>query len=173
MGRFDLAELAAFVALRRALSYAQAAVEERRRWDGSSADALAEALDILITAGNMAAAVAAALPVSEAGSALDAEATEPGVARRGAHATLTSGNRPAYSRSRRGKHRRPGPRRAGAAGTWTCACGSRSVRYPGAGSPMYLACTSGGPSGSAAAWYQALTGCTAASEQTTSKRVCG
>src|SRR5260370_31315901 len=44
----------------------------------------------------MAAAVTAALPSSEAGSALDAEATEPGVARRGAHAALTSGNRPAY-----------------------------------------------------------------------------
>jgi hypothetical protein len=52
--------------LRRALSYAQAAVEERRRWDGPSADALAEVLDILITAGNMAAAVTAALPASEA-----------------------------------------------------------------------------------------------------------
>lgn len=43
----------------------------------------------------MAAAVTAALPVSEAGAALDAEATEPGVARRGAHAALASRNRPA------------------------------------------------------------------------------
>jgi hypothetical protein len=82
--------------LRRALSHAQAAVEERRRWSGPSADALTEMLDILTTAGDMTAVITAALPESEAGAALDAEATEPGVARRGAHAALASRNRPAY-----------------------------------------------------------------------------
>jgi hypothetical protein len=39
--------------LRRALGYAQAAVAERRRWSGPSADALGEVLDILTTAGDM------------------------------------------------------------------------------------------------------------------------
>lgn len=82
--------------LRHALAQAQAAVEERRRWDGPSAEALAEMLDVLITAEDVTAAVAAALPASEAGTALDAESTEPGVARRGAHAALTCGNQPAY-----------------------------------------------------------------------------
>jgi Domain of unknown function (DUF4365) len=82
--------------LRRALSHAQAAVEERRRWSGPSADALTEMLDILTTAGDMTAVITAALPVSEAGTALDAEATAPGVARRGAHAALASRSRPAY-----------------------------------------------------------------------------
>jgi hypothetical protein len=84
------------VDLRRALGHAQAAVEERRRWSGPSADALAEVLDILTMAGDMTAVVVAALPASEAGSALDAEAKNPGVARRGAHAALASRNRPAY-----------------------------------------------------------------------------
>ena len=82
--------------LRRALGHAQAAVEERRRWSGPSADALAEVLDILAVAGDMTAVVRAALPASEAGTALDAEVKNPGVARRGAHAALASRNRPAY-----------------------------------------------------------------------------
>lgn len=82
--------------LRRALSYAQAAVAERRRWNGPSAGALVEVLDILIASGDMSAAVTAALPESAAGTALEAEAIAPGVAQRGAHAALTSRNRTAY-----------------------------------------------------------------------------
>ena len=82
--------------LRRALSYAQAAVAERRRWNGPSADALGEVLDILTTAGDMSEVVTAALPESAAGTALEAEATTVGVARRGAYAALASRNRDAY-----------------------------------------------------------------------------
>ena len=82
--------------LRRALSYAQAAVAERRRWSGPSADALGEVLDILTTVGDMNEVVTAALPQSAAGTALEAESTTAGVARRGAHAALASRNRDAY-----------------------------------------------------------------------------
>ena len=82
--------------LRRALGYAQAAVAERRRWSGPSADALGEVLDILTTAGDMSEVITAALPQSAAGTALEAEATTAGVARRGAHAALASRNRDAY-----------------------------------------------------------------------------
>jgi hypothetical protein len=82
--------------LRRALGYAQAAVAGRRRWNGPSAGALGEVLDILITAGDMPEAVTAALPESAAGTALEAEATTAGVARRGAHAALASRNQAAY-----------------------------------------------------------------------------
>ena len=82
--------------LRRALGHAQAAVAERRRWSGPSADALAEVLDILTTAADMTAVVAAALPESEAGTALDTEATTPDIARRGAHAAQAAGNESAY-----------------------------------------------------------------------------
>jgi hypothetical protein len=81
--------------LRRALGYAQEAVEERRRWDGPSGEALAEVLDILSAADDLAAAVTAGLPVSEGGTALDAEATDLGVAWRGARAALTSRNQAA------------------------------------------------------------------------------
>ena len=82
--------------LRRALGYAQAAVAERRRWNGPSADALGDVLDILTTAGDMSEVITAALPQSAAGTALEAEATAVGVARRGAHAALASRNRDAY-----------------------------------------------------------------------------
>ncbi len=84
------------VDLRRALGYAQAAAEQRRRWSGPSAEALMEVLDILIAAGDMTAAMLAALPVSEAGTIPDAEAAHPGVARRGAFAALACGDRAAY-----------------------------------------------------------------------------
>lgn len=82
--------------LRSALSYAQEAVNERRRWGGPSADALGEVLDILTAAGDMSAAITAALPRSETGTALEGEAATEGVARRGAHAALASRNRQAY-----------------------------------------------------------------------------
>ena len=82
--------------LRSALGYAQAAVTERRRWGGPSADALGEVLDILTAAGDMSAAITAALPESATGTALEAEADTEGVARRGAHAALVSRNRQAY-----------------------------------------------------------------------------
>jgi hypothetical protein len=67
---------------RRAVGYAREAVEERRRWDGPSVEALALLLDIYIP-DEMAAAVRAALPAAEGGTALDGEASSPEVARRG------------------------------------------------------------------------------------------
>ena len=82
--------------LRRALGCAQAAVAQRRRWNGPSADALGEVLDILTTAGDMNEVITAALPQSAAGTALEAEAATVGVARRGAHAALASRNRDTY-----------------------------------------------------------------------------
>jgi hypothetical protein len=82
--------------LRRALGYAQAAVAERRRWRGPSAQALEEVLDILTMASDVSAVITAALPESLAGTALEAEAAAPGVARRGGHAALASGDRQAY-----------------------------------------------------------------------------
>jgi uncharacterized protein DUF4365 len=84
------------VDLRRALGYAQAAAEERRRWSGPSAEALMEVLDILVAAGDMTAAALAAVPVSEAGTVPDAEAAHSGVARRAAFAALACGDRAAY-----------------------------------------------------------------------------
>jgi hypothetical protein len=50
---------------RKAIQHAHAVIEERRRWDGPSAEALAFVLDTQIP-GDMAAAVTAALPASEA-----------------------------------------------------------------------------------------------------------
>jgi hypothetical protein len=55
-------------------------VTERRRWGGPSADALGEVLDILTAAGDMSAAITAALPRSETGTALEAEVRTEGVA---------------------------------------------------------------------------------------------
>jgi len=81
--------------IRRAVQHAQAVVEERRRWDGPSAEALAFVLDTLIP-GNMAAAVTAALPASEGGTARDAEVASADVAFRGALAALLTANVPAY-----------------------------------------------------------------------------
>lgn len=82
--------------LRRALRHAQGAVEERRRWDGPSAAALAILLDIHIAAGQGDEAVKAALPASEGGTARDVEATSEPVASRGAFAALASGNKAPY-----------------------------------------------------------------------------
>jgi hypothetical protein len=81
--------------LRRAARYAREAVEERRRWDGPSIEALTLLLDIFIP-DEMEAAVQAALPASEGGTALDREASSPEVARRGAAAALAIGNEAAY-----------------------------------------------------------------------------
>jgi len=82
--------------LRRALSYAQAAVDERRRWSGPSAAGLAEVLDILIAMGDMSAVVMAALPVSAAGTVPDSETANREVARRGALAALACGDQGSY-----------------------------------------------------------------------------
>ncbi len=82
--------------LRRALGHAQAAVEERRRWDGPSAAALAVLLDIQAATLGAVDAVRSALPSSEGGTARDVEATSHAVAHRGAFAALASHNRPAY-----------------------------------------------------------------------------
>lgn len=76
--------------LRKAVGHAQAAVEERRRWDGPSAEALAVLVDILTTSFNTSEALRVALPVSEGGTASEAEAMNEEVARRGAMAALTS-----------------------------------------------------------------------------------
>lgn len=81
--------------LRRAARYAREAVEERRRWDGPSVEALTLLLDIFIP-DEMDAAVLAALPASEGGTALDREASSSEVARRGAAAALAIGNEAAY-----------------------------------------------------------------------------
>ena len=80
--------------IRRAVQHAQAVVEDRRRWDGPSAEALAFVLDTHIP-GDTAAAVTAALPASEGGTARDAESGSPDVAFRGALAALLTGNAPA------------------------------------------------------------------------------
>lgn len=93
--RRALAEAMASSEFRRALSYTLEVIEERRRWDGPSAEALAFLLDIYIGM-DMAAAVTAALPLSEGGTAHDGEASSPEVARRGAFAALASQNEAAY-----------------------------------------------------------------------------
>jgi len=80
--------------IRRAVQHAQAVIEERRRWDGPSAEALAFVLDTHIP-GDTAAAVTAALPASEGGTARDAESGSADVAFRGALAALLTGNAPA------------------------------------------------------------------------------
>jgi hypothetical protein len=80
--------------IRRAVQHAQAVVEDRRRWDGPSAEALAFVLDTHIP-GDTAVAVTAALPASEGGTARDAESSSPDVAFRGALAALLTGNAPA------------------------------------------------------------------------------
>ena len=81
--------------LRRAEGYAREAVEERRRWDGPSIEALATLLDIYIPDA-MEEAVRAALPGSEGGTALDGETRSPEVARRAAAAALAVGDSRAY-----------------------------------------------------------------------------
>lgn len=83
--------------LRAAIGHAQFAVEDRRRWDGPSANALAALLDIHLTAGNPSDAVTAALPSSAGGTARDIEATSSEVARVGAIAALITNNRDAYA----------------------------------------------------------------------------
>jgi hypothetical protein len=81
--------------IRRAAQHAQAVIEERRRWDGPSAEALAFVLDTRIP-GDPAAVVTAALPASEGGTARDAESASADVAYRGALAALAVGNSAAY-----------------------------------------------------------------------------
>lgn len=80
---------------RRAISHAQAAIEERRRWDGPSTEALAVLLDILTTSADVLEALKAALPASQGGTARDAEAMDEDVARRGGLAALMAGNQQA------------------------------------------------------------------------------
>lgn len=82
---------------RRAVAHIRAAIEQRRRWDGPSPEALALLLDLYITIGDFPEAVKAALPVSMGGTARDIEAESEDVARRGALAAVGSGNRTAYS----------------------------------------------------------------------------
>lgn len=70
-------------------------IEERRRWDGPSAEALALLLDIYV-ATDPSAAVSAALPTAEGGTAREREAVDPQIAWRGALAALAVGRADAY-----------------------------------------------------------------------------
>ena len=81
--------------LRRSIGYVREVVEERRRWDGPSADAMALLLDIYLS-DDMAAALSAALPGSHGGTARDREAYVPEIARRGALAALATDHESAY-----------------------------------------------------------------------------
>jgi len=80
---------------RRAVSLAGEVVEERRRWDGPSAEALALLVDLYIR-GDTTAALRAALPAAEGGTARDTELDCPGVAFGGGTAALLTGNETAY-----------------------------------------------------------------------------
>jgi len=81
--------------IRRAVQHAQAVIEDRRRWDGPSAEALAFVLDTRIPA-DTAAALTAALPTSEGGTAREAESASADIAYRGALAAVATGNSAAY-----------------------------------------------------------------------------
>jgi hypothetical protein len=83
--------------LRAALTHAQAAVEDRRRWAGPSSEALSALIDVHINAGSAAEALKLALPASEGGFARDIETNSPEVARRGAVAALMAGDQQAHS----------------------------------------------------------------------------
>ncbi|GGM95009.1 hypothetical protein GCM10011609_35660 [Lentzea pudingi] len=82
---------------RRAVGHAQAAVEDRRRWAGPSADALTVLVELLVTNAEFREAVRAALPISQGGTALEIESVSPSVARLGALAALADGNAAALS----------------------------------------------------------------------------
>jgi hypothetical protein len=77
---------------RRAVTLTQAAVEERRRWHGPSAEALSHLLRMYIITGEVQDAVTAALPASMGGTARDHEAADPDVARHGALAAHVAGD---------------------------------------------------------------------------------
>jgi len=95
--------------IRQAVQHARAVIEERRRWRGPSAEALAFLLDIYIP-GDTAAAVTAALPAQEGGTATDAESRSADVAFRGALAAMLTGKAHAYQflmdKLQDGRHRR-------------------------------------------------------------------
>ena len=78
--------------LREALTLAQGAVAERRRWDGPSADALAVLIDVLHRSFEDAEAVTEALPDIEGGRARETESQTVQVASRGARSALISRN---------------------------------------------------------------------------------
>ena len=80
---------------RRAARLAREVVDDRRRWDGPSGEALAFLLDIQLPV-DAAAAVREALPASEGGVATDAEAGMLEVASRGALAATIAGNTGAF-----------------------------------------------------------------------------
>ncbi|GGL51532.1 DUF4365 domain-containing protein [Planomonospora parontospora] len=73
-----------------ARAHARAALEELRRWAGPSFLALSELLDLEILDGVAQEAVTMALPAAAGGTALDAEAAQPEIARKGATAALMS-----------------------------------------------------------------------------------
>jgi hypothetical protein len=77
---------------REALQHAQAALQDRRRWAGPSAEALALLLEIHITSHNLAMVLRAALPVSEGGTALESESRQPEIAGHGGAVAHGVGN---------------------------------------------------------------------------------
>lgn len=77
---------------RRAVTHAHTAVEQRRRWNGPSAEALAWLLRIYLRTGEIDDAVTAALPVSRGGTAREHESRDPEVARLGVRAAHVAGN---------------------------------------------------------------------------------
>ena len=83
--------------LREALQLAQLATEERRRWDGPSASALAFIVQTHIGFQDLTQAVRVALPESMGGTAQDREVKTTAVARHGAVAALMAPNADAYA----------------------------------------------------------------------------
>ncbi|RAS57881.1 uncharacterized protein DUF4365 [Lentzea atacamensis] len=77
---------------RRAIGHAQAAVEDRRRWAGPSADAVTVLLELLLSNAEFHEAVRAALPASQGGTALEIESVSASVAYLGALAALADGS---------------------------------------------------------------------------------
>lgn len=74
--------------LREALTLAQTAVAERRRWNGPSSEALAVLLDVLQMADEFREVIAEATPELEGGRAREHEAQSEDIASRGARASL-------------------------------------------------------------------------------------
>ena len=93
---------------RRAARLAREVLDDRRRWDGPSGEALAFLLDIQLPV-DAAAAVREALPASEGGVATDAEAGMLEVASRGALAATIAGNTAAFDFFLREAARWPAP----------------------------------------------------------------
>ncbi|MFD4637389.1 DUF4365 domain-containing protein [Lentzea sp. NPDC058436] len=77
---------------RRAIAHAQAAVEDRRRWAGPSAEAVMVLVEIQLSNAEYREAVKTALPTTQGGTALEIESVSEAVAHLGALAALGEGN---------------------------------------------------------------------------------